>query len=60
MPAPTAKLGAAWMDDNDIRHALTKIHHNRNQHDAMLRKMSQKLDIHANCRHVGTRETPFV
>ncbi len=47
MPTPTAKLGTAWMDDNDIRLALTKIHQNRNQHDAMMRKMTQKLEIHA-------------
>ena len=47
MPTPAAKLGVAWMDDNDIRQTLTKIHHNRTHHDAMLRKMSQKLDVHA-------------
>jgi hypothetical protein len=46
MPAPTAKLGAAWMDDNDIRTTLGKIHQNRNKHDAMLRQMKQKLAIH--------------
>lgn len=47
MPAPTATLGAAWMDDNDIRQALSKISSNRNRHDAMLRGLTQKLDIHA-------------
>jgi hypothetical protein len=47
MPTPTAKLGAAWMDDNDIRHAVAKVQTNRNQHDALLRRMKQKLDIHA-------------
>ncbi len=49
MPTPRktiAKLGATWMDDNDIRHALAKIHHNRNQHDSTLRGMKQKLAIH--------------
>lgn len=46
MPNPTAKLGAAWMDDNDIRAALTKINGNRSRHDTMLRQMKQKLDIH--------------
>jgi len=40
----TAKLGAAWMTDNDIRAALTKIHHNRNQHDNMVRRAKVDLD----------------
>ena len=39
----TAQLGTAWLDDNDIRHALAKINHNRNQHDNLLRKST--IDI---------------
>ncbi|MXP09615.1 hypothetical protein [Pseudoblastomonas halimionae] len=46
MPNPSktkANLGAAWMTDNDIRAALAKIHHNRNQHDNMVRKAHSDL-----------------
>lgn len=47
MPIPSktkANLGAAWMTDNDIRAALAKIHHNRNQHDNMVRKAAMDLN----------------
>lgn len=39
-----AKLGAAWMTDNDIRITLTKIHHNRNQHDNLVRKANGDIE----------------
>lgn len=39
-----AKLGGAWMTDNDIRITLTKIAHNRNQHDSLVRKAKGDLD----------------
>ena len=47
MPNPSktkANLGAAWMTDNDIRTALAKIHHNRNQHDNMVRKAHMDVE----------------
>lgn len=45
MPAARTKanLGAGWMTDNDIRHTLTKIQHNRNLHDNMLTKAKESL-----------------
>ena len=49
MPIPSktkANLGAAWMTDNDIRAALAKIHHNRNQHDNMVRKAAMDLNLY--------------
>lgn len=45
--APTrmkAKLGATWLTDNDIRIALAKIQHNRNQHDSIVRKAATDLE----------------
>lgn len=47
MPTPAktkANLGAAWMTDNDIRAAIAKISHNRNQHDNMVRTARVNLE----------------
>ena len=47
MRAPAARLGAAWMEDNDIRDATTKIRQNRKRHDALIRSLGNKLAVHA-------------
>ncbi len=47
MPNPNktkANLGAAWMTESDIRTTLTKIHHNRNQHDNLVRNAVSNLE----------------
>jgi hypothetical protein len=47
MPTPSktkANLGAAWMTESDIRTTLTKIHHNRNQHDNLVRTAGTNLE----------------
>lgn len=47
MPTPNktkANLGAVWMTDNDIRAALLKVQHNRNQHDNQLRHATMNIE----------------
>lgn len=51
MPTTTTKkanLGTAWMTDNDIRHTLTKIQHNRQVHDSLVRSARMKIEQRRN------------
>ncbi len=64
MPNPSrtkANLGAAWMNESDIRTTLTKIHHNRNQHDSLVRTAATALDrrrrdLESSLEGIGVRD----
>ncbi len=48
MPTPRAQLGSRWMSETDIRTTLTRIHHNRTQHNKILRRITQQVEAHRN------------